>query len=95
MLDIIADTVHSFFRLRAESWVNLGSVLLVGAGNLSFARSLLNKPMTSIESAIATTFEAQRNLFDETLRNASLLRCCGVRVIHRVDATRLGSGLIN
>jgi len=89
MLDIIADTVNSFSRLRAEPWVNLGNVLLVGEGNLSFARNLLNKPMISIESAIATTFEAQRNLSDETLRNTSLLRCCGVRVIHRVDATRL------
>ena len=66
----------------------LGPLLLVGEGNLSFARSLAEqaKVRTSI---IASTHEAERVLSEETKRNAAMLRGLGARGMQGIDATRL------
>lgn len=38
MFDTIFSTVRAFEQLRSEPWNKLGNTLLVGEGNLSFAR---------------------------------------------------------
>jgi len=88
MLDTILSTVDAFTRLRHEPWQNLGKVLLVGEGNMSFAKSLFYK-RTGIKNMTATTFEKDRNLSDEVRNNAKTLRCMGAHTIHGVDATKL------
>ena len=68
----------------------LGRLLLVGEGNLSFARSLAERAKARA-SIIASTFEAERTLSENARRNATTLRDLGARVLHGVDATRLES----
>lgn len=56
MFDTIYSTVKAFSSFKLEPWRNLGNTLLVGEGNLSFAKSLLFLPC-GIASMTATTFE--------------------------------------
>ncbi len=70
-------------------WKNLGNVLLVGEGNLSFAKNLLNASSSGITGMISTTYEAERSLSDEGKTNANFLRCRGAVVMHNIDATYL------
>lgn len=92
MLDTIQSTVQAFARMRQEPWCNLGDILLVGEGNLSFAKSLLNK-QAHIAHMTATTFEKERNLSDETRNNANVLISAGASVLHGVDATKIEEAL--
>jgi len=92
MFDTIHNTVKSFSSLRLEPWNNLENTLLIGEGNLSFAKSLLFLPY-GITSMTATTFEKQKDISNETKDNATILHCHGATVIHDVDATRLNDRL--
>lgn len=89
MFDVIQSTVSAFVQIRKGPWQNLGHVLLVGEGNLSFAKSLLKIDGNQITHMFATTFENSRDLSDEALQNAQLLKCNGAQVLHNVDATKL------
>lgn len=90
MFDIILSTVNAFTSSRLEPWKNLEDTLLVGEGNLSFAKSLLFLPC-DITSMTATTFENAKDISAETKDNAMILHCHGVTVIYDVDATRLSN----
>lgn len=92
MFDTINSTVRTFLSSRLEPWQNLANTLLIGEGNLSFAKSLLFLPC-GITHMTATTFEKQTELSNETNDNAVLLNCHGARVYHDVDATRLEASL--
>ncbi len=81
--------------MRMGPWQALGNVLLVGEGNLSFANSLLKIPNAQITEMTATTFEKENNVSDDTRQNAQKLQGNGALVLHGVDATQLGSVLIN
>mgnify|MGYP002713193696 CR=1 FL=1 len=89
MFDVIGQTVKAFSQIRLGPWQNLGDTLLVGEGNLSFAKSLLSQPAAQITHMTATTYEKERNLSDEAQQNASLLQRYGALVMHGVDATHL------
>ncbi|PZQ46661.1 MAG: hypothetical protein DI551_04740, partial [Micavibrio aeruginosavorus] len=82
------------YNIKSDSssgspWKNLGNVLLVGEGNLSFAKSLLADRSSEITGMVATTYETERSLADEGKINANLLRRNGAVVIHNIDATHL------
>lgn len=77
---------HTIFR---QPWTDLGNVLLVGEGNLSFAKSILNIPTLGISAMTATTYESNKSLSDEGKLNADYLRCGGVIVMHSIDAANL------
>lgn len=66
-----------------------GPALLVGEGNLSFARALAGKAGRSATQILATTFERETELSSETRRNSAELRRMGLQVLHGVDATAL------
>lgn len=88
MLDTIHSTLNAFARLLYEPWYNIGDTLLVGEGNLSFAKSLLEAPC-HINQMTATTYETQRNLGEEAKQNACYLERAGINVMHDIDATKL------
>ncbi len=89
MFDVINQTVKAFSQMRLGPWQALGDVLLVGEGNLSFAKSLLKIPTAHITYMIATTFESEKNLPDGAAENAQNLKCCSAKIMHNVDATHL------
>jgi len=93
MFDLIGDTVKAFTHIRLGPYQNLGNTLLVGEGNLSFAKSLLSFPATRITSITATTFETERQLSNETKINALWLKQTGANVCHGIDATKLHQSL--
>ena len=66
-----------------------GRTLLVGEGNLSFARSLARKRRVDLKNLVVTTYEAEANLSQAALKNAKALRDRGATVLHGVDATDL------
>ncbi len=70
-------------------WENLGNILLVGEGNLSFARSILNISALVISDMTATTYEDKKSLSHEAKINAAHLQQTGAIVIHGIDATKL------
>lgn len=89
MFDVIQSTFSAFAQIRKGPWQNLGHVLLVGEGNLSFAKSLLKIDETQTTHMLTTTFENSKDLSDEVLQNAQILKCNGAQVLHNVDATKL------
>jgi len=70
-------------------WAGNGRALLVGEGNLSFARSLARRMKRPCRSLIATTFENELSLSEAATSNAARLRELGVAVLHGIDATKL------
>lgn len=70
-------------------WQDIGNVLLVGEGNLSFSKSLLASDSSRITGMIATTYEAEGSLPDEGKINANFLRRSGAVVMHDIDAMHL------
>ena len=93
MFDVIGQTVKAFSQIRLGPWCYLGDVLLVGEGNLSFAKSLLSMPASQITHMVATTYEKPRMLSGETVMHAQALQRCGAYVMHGVDATKLNEAL--
>ncbi|MBI1326295.1 MAG: DUF2431 domain-containing protein [Alphaproteobacteria bacterium] len=70
-------------------WVNLGDCLLVGEGNLSFARSLTDKPKTGVTGMVASTYETGNAVSDEASKNAKHLKQKGIAVLYGIDARKL------
>jgi 25S rRNA (uracil2634-N3)-methyltransferase len=68
-----------------------GKTLLVGEGNLSFARSIAGKTRIIPSRLTATTFEKERNLPAGAKENAQALQSLGTTVIYGVDATDLAA----
>jgi len=66
-----------------------GRCLLVGEGNLSFARSLLNFQRISASKIVATTFERLNSLSEDAITNAKFLSAKGVVVLNGVNARKL------
>ncbi len=93
MFDVIRSTVSAFTQMRLAPWQALGDTLLVGEGNLSFAKALLRLPATAITHMTATTYEKGRDVSDETSFNAYELKRLGALVLHDVDATKLNKSL--
>ncbi len=89
MFDTIKSTIDVFPKMRLKPWASLGDVLLVGEGNMSFAKSLLAMPVTQITHMTATTFEKKKDLSHDVIKNANFLKRIGVLVMHGVDATKL------
>lgn len=89
MFDVINQTIKAFSQIRLGPWHSLGDVLLVGEGNMSFAKSLLNMPAVQVTDMTVTTFEKEKILSDDTINTANILKQCGANVIHSVDATHL------
>ena len=89
MFNIIGQTFKAFLLNNLYPWSNLGNILLVGEGNLSFSKSLLVNPMISIETITATTYENDRSLSEETIQNAKWLKSQNITVKHGIDATKL------
>lgn len=69
----------------------LGQMLLVGEGNLSFTVSLLKLQPSISCNLTATVYEHHDNVAEFTARNASELDRSGVQIGFGVDATKLGS----
>lgn len=80
-------------QTASEPWKDLGNVLLVGEGNLSFAKSILNMPALGVSAMTATTYEGERSLSDEGKANARQLQRMGAIVMHNVDAANLDDAL--
>jgi 25S rRNA (uracil2634-N3)-methyltransferase len=93
MFDVIRTTVKAFSQIHLRPWQDLGNILLLGEGNLSFARSLMRQPFAHIIHMTVTTYEKEKDLVDLARQNASLLRRGGATVIHGVDATNLEKSL--
>lgn len=93
MFDTIRSTVESFSKLRLGAWCGLGDVLLVGEGNLSFSKSLMAMPQTGVTRVTATVFETERNISDETTKNAQSILHKGGKVLYGIDATRLDKSI--
>lgn len=89
MFDVIGQTVRGFSQIRFGPWQGLGDILLVGEGNLSFAKSLIRQPISQINYMVATTYETKKNTSDEAQENASDLQQLGANVIYGVDGTKL------
>lgn len=89
MSNKIQNTVNVLSKTRFNPWDNMGDMLLVGEGNLSFAKSLLQLSPIAITHMTATTFEKEKNLPKDTVINAQHLRRRGAIVLHDVDATQL------
>ena len=70
-----------------------GRCLLLGEGNLSFARSLLNFQKISPSKLVATTFERPNSLSDRARMNAKYLYYNGAVVLHGVNARKLDATL--
>jgi len=94
MFDVIGTTVAAYLDFHSEPWGALGDVLLVGEGNLSFAKALQRSPNARVTSLTATVFESERSLSDEAIRNAQAIRWVGGRILYDVDATRLDKNFI-
>lgn len=77
----------------SDPWKDLGNVLLVGEGNLSFAKSILNIPSLGVSAMTATTYEGERSLSEEGKANANQLQSMGEIVMHNVDAVNLDDAL--
>lgn len=83
-------------RKRSEGFdfvrqVSSGRVLLVGEGNLSFTRSLLNFSRINRANITTTTFEQGSGLTAEAQENALYLKRNGVSVLHGVNARKLSA----
>tara|TARA_B100000073_G_scaffold337888_1_gene334371 strand:- start:16966 stop:17655 length:690 start_codon:yes stop_codon:yes gene_type:complete len=91
MFDTIFSTVRAFEQLRSEPWNKLGNTLLVGEGNLSFARSLINMPSAGLTRVMATVFEPASKLSEEAIENAQWIKRCGGYILYDIDATKLDS----
>ncbi|NET71459.1 MAG: DUF2431 domain-containing protein [Sphaerospermopsis sp. SIO1G2] len=72
-----------------------GRSLLVREGNMSFALSLARKKRINPENLVITTLETARNLSEEALHNAEILKSYGATVMHNVNATKLTTSLGN
>ena len=66
-----------------------GVCLLVGEGDLSFARALARDPKSRAANIVATTFEYERSVCPAGHMNARTLQTLGAKVLHGVDARRL------
>lgn len=93
MFDTIRSTVGAFTQIRMGAWHGLGDVLLVGEGNLSFAKTLMTLPQTGETRVTATVFEKERNISDETAKNAQSILHKGGEVLYGVDAIRLDKSI--
>lgn len=69
--------------------IHEGRTLLVGEGNLSFTKSLVQTHKVSAKKILATTYEHISSLNQEAFGNAIWLETRGVEVIHGVNATNL------
>lgn len=73
-----------------KPWQNLGDVLLVGEGNLSFARSLAqNKNTHEITSMIATVFEKEVAVKEDAQINSTAIQKDGGKVLYNIDASKI------
>ena len=63
--------------------------MLVGEGNLSFAKSLLILPQAGVTHITATVFEREQSLSEITLKNAQAIKQADGEVLYGIDATRL------
>ncbi len=86
MFDVIRYTVNAFSQIRLDPWQGLGDTLLVGEGNLSFAKSLLRQPAAQVSHMTATTYEKEKDLSDEARQNAALLQRCALSCAFREDS---------
>lgn len=66
-----------------------GACVLVGEGDLSFARALARDPKSRSANIIATTFEAESRVCPAGRTNARSLIDLGATVLHGVDARHL------
>jgi len=87
----IRDEVKDSFDIVTQ--IASGRCLLVGEGNLSFARSLLNFQRVSPSKIVATTFERLNSLSEETITNAKYISGKGVVILNGVNARKLGVAL--
>jgi len=75
------------------SQIQRGETLLVGEGNLSFAKSLSEISGIDPAKIIASTYESEKDLSDTAKENAGALKRKGMTVLHDIDAKKTGSGL--
>jgi len=87
----IGGKVKESFDLAAQ--ISSGQCLLVGEGNLSFAKSLLSFQNISPSKIVATTFEHLNSLSEETTANAKYLSEKGVVVLNGVNARKLNAAI--
>lgn len=66
-----------------------GTCVLVGEGDLSFARALARDPKSRAANIIASTFEAERGVCSAGRMNARSLKDPGAKVLHGVDVRHL------
>lgn len=78
----------SITKYDFPSKVKAGNTLLVGEGNLSFTISLINK-LKFLPNLITSTYQNYSELSEQALLNAGLLKQSGIKVLHRLDATKL------
>lgn len=69
--------------------IQSGKILLVGEGNLSFARCLIEKHRIYPHNMSATTYESETELSEQAKTNAAFLEKSGAFVLHNVDAGHL------
>lgn len=71
------------------------TVLLVGEGDFSYARSIVEQGFVKPENLIATSFDSENQLVEKyslAAENVEFLRNEGVDVMHEIDATNLLGG---
>jgi 25S rRNA (uracil2634-N3)-methyltransferase len=72
-----------------DPWLNMGRTLLVGERNFSFAKSLLQRSLTTVTDLTATTFEKENEITDEVLQNIEYLQDQSNQIKFAVDAKKL------
>ncbi len=81
MFDVIGQTVKAFSQMRLGPWQNMGDILLVGEGNLSFAKSLLRHPSAHVTHMTATVFEKEKKVSERSERFSLIYFRCIKRSI--------------
>jgi hypothetical protein len=87
LLNIEHKSVFKELDLLKE--IEAGNTLLIGEGNFSFALSVASSKNISVNNLVATCFEAEKNINEETKRNIKDLKDLSIRVLFDVDCTKL------
>ena len=80
--------LKSLIKYNFIKRISYGKTLLVGEGNLSFISSITTKILIP-QNVIASTYESYDESSDLAKHNSFVLSRLGMKILHKIDATRL------